>query len=470
MKKILFFTVVLISGFSNAQDVRLLKGAITENVVVNDSLGETFSVYLPTYFDLSRPWPVLLVFDLEGKGKSALSMLSNAAEKEGFILASSDNTNDSLSISQNVLISNRMFNNMVSLVPIAKNQSYAAGFKGGAKFASILPTFIKEVKGVVSIGAPVGNIEILNPKSPFKFIGIVNRNDFNFREMEALRDVLDRLKFPNQLLVFDGEQLVPDQNTLASALRILKLNGMAKNEIVADPQFIQESFDMFLAKSNSFLSNGTPVLAEYLLSDMKRIFNPLMDLDSIKKTEKSLRRSSSYKQANRSQNNYFLKEDFTKEDYAYYLEEDILTYNYPNLGWWKYQMEELDKLDKSKVLYERQMASRLRGYINALVEDNIDFIAADKTVDVEALNFLYMLKTIIAPKDFDNYLKIISNSSRIEDYGTALFYLEELLKNGYTNKKQLYELPDTALFRITPEFNMMVEKYLKEARYEVIEQ
>ncbi len=466
----LFFTVVLLSALAYSQDIRLLKGAITENLVVNDSLDETYSLYLPTSFDLSKPWPVLFVFDLEGKGKSALSILSNAAEKEGYILASSDNTNDSLSITQNVLISSRMFNSVVSLVPIAKNRSYAAGFDAGAKFASILPTFIKDLKGVISIGAPIGNTEILNSKSPFQFIGIVNRNDYDFREMKMTREILDRLKFPNQLLVFDGEQQLPDQNTIASAMRIFTLSGMAKNEVLADQQFIQESFDVFLAKSNSFLSNGTPVLAEYLLSDMKRIFNPLFDLDSLKKTEKSLRRSSTYKQANRSQNGYFLKEDFTKEDYAYYLEEDILTYNYPNLGWWKYQMEELDKLDKSNVLYERQMAGRLRGYVNALIEDNMDFIAADKAVDVEALNFLYMLKTITEPKEYDNYLKIISNSARIEDYGTALFYLEELLKNGYTNKKELYDLPNTALFRITPEFNLLVEKYLKEARYEVIEQ
>ena len=58
----------------------------------------------------------------------------------------------------------------------------------------------------------------------------------------------------------------------------------------------------------------------------------------------------------------------------------------------------------------------------------------------------------------------------MEDYGTALFYLEELLKNGYTDKSELYELENTALFRITPEFNMLVEKYLRDARYEIIEQ
>jgi len=50
------------------------------------------------------------------------------------------------------------------------------------------------------------------------------------------------------------------------------------------------------------------------------------------------------------------------------------------------------------------------------------------------------------------------------------YRLQELLKNGYANKSELYELENTALFRITPEFNLLVEKYLKDARYEIIEQ
>lgn len=51
-----------------------------------------------------------------------------------------------------------------------------------------------------------------------------------------------------------------------------------------------------------------------------------------------------------------------------------------------------------------------------------------------------------------------------------MFYLEELLKTGYNDKQELYALEDTALLRITPEFNELVYKYLKDARYDVIEE
>lgn len=470
MKKIILLALFITSCNVFSQEMRLLKGAITENLSVNDSLNETFSMYLPTTFELSKPWPVIFVFDMDGNAKASISMLLNAAENEGYVLASSNNLNDTLSITQNVLVANRMFNAVVNTIPVAKNRTYTAGFGNGARFASILPTFVKEVEGVISIGASVGNSDILNSKQSFQFIGIVNRSDYNFTDMLQVRKILDKLKFPNQLLAFDGERVLPDTSTIASAMRMLTLSGMAKGNVVRDEKFISDSYDQLMLDANSFASNNKPILAAYLLSDIERLFSPLIDLDTLKTTQKYLRRSSSYKQANRVQNGYFLKESFTKEDYSYYLEEDILSYNYANLGWWNYQMGELEKLDKSTVLNDRQMSSRLRGYVNALIADNVDFIAADNVVDLGALNFLYMLKTITSPKEFASYLKIISTSSKMEDYGTALFYLEELLKSGYNNKQELYTLEHTALFRITPEFNELVEKYLKEARYDIIEQ
>jgi hypothetical protein len=81
-----------------------------------------------------------------------------------------------------------------------------------------------------------------------------------------------------------------------------------------------------------------------------------------------------------------------------------------------------------------------------------------------------MLKTITDPSDYSYYLKIISDSARYEDYGTALFYLEELLKNGYKDKEELYNLEHTALLRITPEFNKIVNTYLEDARYDLIDE
>jgi hypothetical protein len=469
MNKNAILFLFLLPSMLLAQKISLVKGAITENVVVNDSLQETFSVYLPTTFDTTKTWPIVFVFDMEGKGKQALSMFKDAAEQEGYVLATSNNTNDTLSLSRNILIANRFLNAAYDLLPLQKERVYTAGFSNAARFASIIPNFIKGIKGVVSCGAAVGNMEILSSKNPFYFVGIVGREDYNFIDMLETRKVLDRLKFPNQLLLFDGGHEWPSTSLITNALRVLTLSAMAKGKIPKDKKMTAASYNRSLIAANTLFSDEKPLLAEHELSEMIRIYNPLMELDSLNSIRKQVRKTSSFRTKRRNQNSVFLKESFTKEDYVYFLEEDVMTYNYNNLGWWIYQMDELDKLGKSTSLYNKQMSHRLRGYVNALIEDTIDMITSDdKVLDVEALTFLYMLKTATEPQNFVYYLNVISNSAEVEDYGTALFYLEELLKNGYKNKKELYALEHTALLRITPEFNTLVEKYLNSARYDIM--
>ena len=168
-----------------------------------------------------------------------------------------------------------------------------------------------------------------------------------------------------------------------------------------------------------------------------------------------------------TENAAFFKESLLREDYVYYLEEDLMTYNFNNLGWWSYQMQQIEGFKKGDTQAERRMGRRLDGFVNALVEDNIDLVRSDESVNEEALVLLLMLKTITEPGEMENYLKVVSLAAKNEDYGTALFYLEEALKNGFTDAEKLYQLEHTALFRITPEFNALVTKYLKDARYKI---
>ena len=148
MNKNAILFLFLLPSMLLAQNISLIKGAITENMVENDSLQETFSLYLPTTFDTTQTWPIVFVFDMEGKGKQALSMFKDAAEQEGYVLATSNNTNDTISLSRNILIANRFLNAAYDLLPLLKERTYAAGFSNAARFASIIPNFIKGIKAV----------------------------------------------------------------------------------------------------------------------------------------------------------------------------------------------------------------------------------------------------------------------------------------------------------------------------------
>jgi hypothetical protein len=465
---LLLFVGFVYTGNSQTRQVVFKKGIITDSVRVNDSISETYKLYLPKKFDGKGTWPVLFVFDMEGKNSQALNIFKAAAEEQGYLLASSDNISDTLSISKNIIIASRMFQAVSELFPLNSSRIYTAGFSSGAKFASLLPSFVKQVDGVISCGSFVPNVELLDDKKPFYFIGIVGNEDFNYITMLQGREVLNKMKYPNNLLVFDGGESWTDYSYIDKALKILTLSAMAKGSVEKDDEFVAKDYFQNFEEYNRLLNSNQMLQAYNLLNEIISVYRPHLEVDSLREKEKILKKDKIYKTQMRNFNNILLRESFIKEDYNFNLNEDLATLNYNNLGWWNYQMTELKKYDNKQDPFERQMGKRLLGYLNALIEDNIDMEEEYPVVNDEVLSYLWMLKTITEPMAYSYYLKIISDSSKYEDFGTALFYLEELLKNGYQDKAQLYSLENTALLRIMPEFNAIVNKYLKESRYDAI--
>lgn len=467
---LIFLSFVFTALNLNAQQLTLKKGIIIDSVVVDEDSQETFSLFLPTSFKNEGKWPILTILDLMGENKKALSMFTSVAEKEGFILASPNNLSDSVTLSKNMQFLGNMFSEISRILPVNKNRIYTAGFSAGAQFASLVPLFIKEVDGVISIGGSLPNAELLSTKNRFHYVGIVAREDFSFRDLVQSKKILNQLKFENQLILFDAENKLPEQPHLLQALRWLKLSDMAKGILSKDSVLIKESFTKDINTIDALVKENKLLLAEQLMGEVESVYRLHANIDSLKNAKKELRKQKEYRAQRRAQNTIFFKENLVREDYQYYLEEDVLTHNFNNLGWWNFQMGELNKYIESKNSFEKQMGARLKSYVNALVEDDIISIESEKNIDEDALTFLWMLKTITDSKNPEYYLKVISKSAKDEDFGTALFYLEELLKTGFKDKQKLYSLEHTALFKITPEFNKTVSKYLSDARYDVIEE
>lgn len=467
MKKNLWVLLLGVSFYATAQQMVLKKGQVIDSIPVANNSTENFGIYLPKAYEASQEWPVVFVCDMKGQGIKALKNYGISAEQQGYILVSINNLTDTLSISKNVLAANKVINGAASLFSIDPDRIYTAGFAEGARFASILPVFIDKVEGVISCGSDIGNTEVLSIKKPFHYIGIVGKGDFSYPNMLRTTTILDKLKFPNQLITFDGGHEWPPADKFSNALTTLTLSSMAKGNIARDTVFIKEEYNRNWYGINAAISAQKMLEAEELLTGTASVFRLLVPVDSLTDKQKWLRKNKVYKTQKREEDTAFNKESYVREDYVYFLEDDVNTYNLKNLGWWNYQMQELKKYESSSNRVERQLGERLNGFVNALIEENIDVLKKEEPVDEDGLRFLWMLKTISSPMEYPYYLQIISNSAKTDDFGTALFYTEELLKKGYTDKRELYSLKNTALLRITPEFNDLVAKYLKDARYDM---
>ncbi|MDT0608188.1 alpha/beta hydrolase [Croceitalea rosinachiae] len=447
--------------------MRLQKGIVIDSVIVQDSINETFSLYLPKSFEMKGKWPALFVFDMEGKGVQTMAMFKDSAEKHGYILASPNNVHDSLTVSQNMVSTKLVMRQVTAMFPTNNSRIYTGGFDDGARFANLVPIFIKEVQGVLSIGASLVNTELLSAKSPFHFLGVVGNEDFNFTTLLEDEKVLNRLKFPNNLLFYEGGTEWPPSNYIDKALTLFDLSAISRGNTAIDSIFVQSNFNKEVHEIKALLRAKRLLLAERAMAEIISSNRTLINTDSLKDAQKDLKKDKLYRSLKRNQSAKLFKENLLREDFAYYLEEDVLTYNYNNLGWWNYQMTQIDNYISGDSRLEREMGKRLYGYVNALVEDNIDLLKVGQVLDEEALTLLLMLKTITAPDEFENYLNVVSIAAKNGDNGTALYYLEEVLKKGFKDKERIYSIEHSTLLRITPEFNKLVKKYLNDARYQI---
>lgn len=463
-KEHVLYLLSFLFGFSGiAQQTLYPNGAITDSLIVQDSTGQTYSLFLPSGYTQDREWPLVVISDLEDKQAKALQYLQEPAEQEGYILVASNAISDNASLANNMLRTGSLIRTVMQHLAIDKDRIYVAGFDLGARFSTLIPIFIEEVDGVISNGAPIPNIEVLVDRKPFHFIGIVGRRDFTFPDMVNVKRSLSRLKFPNHLLIHDEDTEWPSKANFKKAFQIFTLSAMAKGHVEKDEAFIAESWKEDLGTIESLRQKRKLLLAEQYSGELQRIYRPLKNVDSLKTTMKAIRKEKLYKNLRRGESNALLKETLLREDYLFYLDDDISTYNFNNLGWWDFQMSELDKFINANTSIEQAMGHRLKKYVNALIEDNINVLEEETTRDETALLLLWMMKTITEPSDYDFYLMVISHSAEKEDYGTAQFYLEELLKAGFRDKDKLNTLEHTGLFRISPDYKRILDRYFKES-------
>ena len=466
---LLFVFSIWIMGLQ-AQEYRLKSGQVFDTIPVEGTT-ESYSIYLPESYQQEVKWPIMLVFNLQGEAKNDLNHLIPAAEKEGFLLAYSHQVRDSLSITDNILVTDRMIESLKTLFSVHLDRFYTYGKGVNARFANLVPVLLKDVAGVISDGAGLANQQLLNSKNPFHFIGIVRSDNFNYPPMLEDASRLRKLKFRNQLLL---EPTVPDQKretehlqTIEIALRMFHLAAMKDDNIALDSVVVEQSYQKASAQLQKQYSQGEAQRAVQWLEAWTSAFEGLRPMEEWESQAKTWKRTKAYRTQKREEQAAFFKENVLKDDFVFYLQEDMEITNFNNLGWWNAQMSDLNEFASGTNKQRREMGLRLQSFVNALVEDSIELMKTEKEAkEFDNYLYLWMLKTLTNPEDSEAYLQVASLSSYREDYGTALFYLEELLKRGYKDRASLYQLEDTALLRITPEFNALIGKYFKETRYE----
>lgn len=462
MKQLIFF--LFLSLQLSAQDFLVKKGVVVDDLKVSDTLEESYSLYLPTDFHSERTWPVLLIFDGEGRGKTAAHLFTSAAEEQGYLLVSSNNISSRKDLESNALIAGRLLQHVTRVLPIDFQQVSTAGSMTGAKAATSIPLIFDSIHGVIAVGDHWVNFNLLDQDRNFAFIGIVGDEQFAVSGMNNTADALSRLKFPSQLYTYDGSKEWPGPEIISSAVGSLTLDAMRSKKRPVEEELISSLYQNDLARVNKLMSLNQLLNAGNLLEIMEEKYAGLISTSEIRSKQDQLARSRNFAQQKREHSTILEKEYRLMDDFTYYLEEDVRTANFENLGWWNYQKKQLDSLAQRNNA-EAKMALRLKDFIKEYVRLKRLELKENRRSTLESKLLANMVQTIFDPQAFDAYKEIISLSAQDNDFQTAYFYLEEMLKHGYEDMESLYKIEGTLGLRLTPEYNMIIDNYLGKSKF-----
>lgn len=472
MKKLyVFLLIALLAGLrpGRGQELKLAVGVVMDSLPLNDSLMGRTGLYLPTSFEQSRKWPLLYVVAEGNDLRQVLRYYRNMAETGGYVLAATAYSPDSVSLTRQIVHMGNSLDVLAQLLPLDERRISVSGFGEGGQLAALLPGFIKNVQAVLVLGAapPESVLSTLRPHNDF--VAIIGRTDFAYPDLRASDGLLQGKKVPHFMGYYEGGHQWPPEPELERGVQALTLLAMKAGRAEADPAFVRDRYQAFLQYVNQLRGTGEALLAYEQAEQGLDLFEGLLPTDSLDALRKAIRKMPGYNAQKREATRIWNKEQLQRFDFDLALEEDVVSFNLKNLGWWSYQMEKLRQDRASANAEEGRLALRLEGFVNALADDYIRLVRLEEVPDDDALILLYMLKTITDPEAPQNYLKVVSLTAKYDDFGTALYYLEELLKKGYSDKGALYSLEHTALLRISPEYNALVAKYLGEARYDLPE-
>lgn len=209
------------------------RGSVVARVRSRSNPKATYAVYLPTAFTRDRKWPVVFLLDPRGRALIPMELFRPAAERLGFVLVSSYDSQSDGAREPNDMALDAMLDDAQRYLALDQKRLYLAGFSGTARFSwDVSEQLPGSLAGILGFGAGTpGDKRWLSQKvhgTPFDYYGAVGTVDPNFIEMRQLQRDLTEARFPFRLEVFDGPHRWPPASVCTRALEWMELRAMRR--------------------------------------------------------------------------------------------------------------------------------------------------------------------------------------------------------------------------------------------------
>jgi predicted esterase len=257
---------------------RFPPGEIVPRVACAADPAFTYALYLPSAYATDRRWPLLFLYDPRRRGAVAAERFRDAAERYGWILASSNDTASDDPTAKNDAAVLAMWADVPRRLSVDPRRIYASGFSGGARLAALFAQRMPgAIAGVIACGGGFADSSPPANGMPFAFFGTVGNLDFNYGEMRRLDRALGKLGAVHRLAVFEGPHSWCPAPVCAEGIEWLELAAMKEGRRPKDASLVERLFRERLERAAAAEAGGRLTEAYRRAAEAAEDFRGLAD-------------------------------------------------------------------------------------------------------------------------------------------------------------------------------------------------
>src|SRR5215212_5529423 len=199
-------------------------GEVVDGLACSTDPSVTYAYYLPSRYRVDERFPVIFVFDARRHGAATAEMFRDAAERYGWIVVSSNNTESDSDAEPSVDAIQKTLPDAQRRFAIDPRRIYVAGFSGTAIIAWAVADTTKTVAGMIGCsGRPLPDPRY---NVAFNWFGTAGTRDFNYMETHQMDRGLAAAGASHAMEIFEGPHRWAPPDVLRHGIEWMELQAM----------------------------------------------------------------------------------------------------------------------------------------------------------------------------------------------------------------------------------------------------
>lgn len=234
------------------------KGEVISSLNLRSDTSQKFALYLPKNYSDSIKFPVIIFFDPHSKGTIPLNLYKDLAEKNNFILISSNSSKNGLDAQSTKNIAYNLIEETKNRFSVDLTKITLCGFSGGAKVALMNGSLNNDVSTIIYCGAAVQ----IQPTHQINLFGFAGKKDMNYTDLVIFERSLINVPYKHFLIDWKGKHEFPIADVFKDAFYYLqtgkienyesKQSTITQQKIDEEQSYKQKYIDAFQTKELSW--------------------------------------------------------------------------------------------------------------------------------------------------------------------------------------------------------------------------